>query len=170
MEFYNRPVIDYVKTGERLANLRFNNLKLRRYVCYYNKKKYEKKIEAESKKIRYGYYGNSQTIRPKYNCFSNYECEKCTKELDKLISAQELANVFGVSRDIINNWETGKTSPDIEDFLLYSKITGLDLNEIIVFEVEIWLISSWIYCFGSNVFNNNLWYLIGVRRNENDVW
>ncbi len=132
MEFYNRPVIDYVKTGERLASLRLNNLKLRKYVCYFNKKKFEQKIKNDRSNQ---YYFDRD--RPKYNCFSNYECEKCTKEMDTLISAQELANVFGVSRDIINNWETGKTTPDIEDFLLYSKITGLDLNEIIVFEVEI---------------------------------
>lgn len=122
MEFYNRPVIDYKKTGERLADLRMNNLNLRRYVCFYNKKLNEAKA--------------IETLRPKYTCYFNYNCEHCTREMDKLISAQELANVFGLSRDIINNWEIGKTTPDIEDFLLYSKITGLDLNKIIVFVKE----------------------------------
>ena len=119
MELYSRLKIDWIKTGENLANIRMNNLNLRRYVCYFNKKKNEHKVL-------------SLDFRPKYTCFSEYECETCTKEMDQLISVQELANVFGLSRDVINNWETGRTIPDIEDLLLYSKITGLSIEDILI--------------------------------------
>ncbi|MBR6071809.1 MAG: helix-turn-helix transcriptional regulator [Acholeplasmatales bacterium] len=120
MELFNRPVINWIKTGERLALLRYDNNNLRRYVCFYNKKLNEEK--------------SLDTLRPKYTCFFNYDCLNCNEEMDKSISVQELANVFGKTRDVITNWETGKTMPDIEDLLLYSKITGLDINDIVIFD------------------------------------
>ena len=119
MEIYSRLKIDWIRTGEKLADLRMNNLNLRRYVCYFNKKRNEHNLDDLS-------------YRPKYTCFSEYKCEECTKEMDKLISVQELANVFGKTRDVINNWETGRTMPDIEDLLLYSKITGLSIEDILI--------------------------------------
>ncbi len=119
MEVYSRLKIDWVKTGENLADLRMNNFNLRRYVCYFNKKENEHNVS------KLGY-------RPKYTCFFGYKCEECTKEMDRSISVQELANVFGLSRDIINNWETGRTIPDIEDLLMYSKITKLSIEDILI--------------------------------------
>ena len=123
MELFNRPIINWNKTGERLADLRCNNLNLRRYVCFFNKKYNEER--------------SLDNLRPKYTCFSNYDCLNCNKEMDKSISVQELANVFGKTRDVVTNWETGKTMPDIEDLLLYSKITELDINEIVVFDLKV---------------------------------
>ena len=35
-------------------------------------------------------------------------------------------------KHVINNWETGRTIPDIEDLLLYSKITGLSIEDILI--------------------------------------
>ena len=57
MELFNRPIINWIKTGERLADLRYNDFNLRRYVCFFNKKFNEEK--------------SIDTLRPKYTCFSN---------------------------------------------------------------------------------------------------
>ena len=118
MEIYKRIKIDWIKTANRLVDLRLNNKNLIKYVCYFNKKMNENK--------------DSRFIN-KYTCYQDYNCDNCT-EMDQNISQQELANVFGVSRYVINNWENSITIPDIEDILLYSKISGVDIYDILVWE------------------------------------
>ena len=118
MNIFNRIIIDWDKTKDNLIDLRLNNINLRKYVCYYNKLNKED-IE----------------LREKYTCFNNFSCDEC-KNIDSKISRAELAFSLGVSDDIIYNIETGKTIPDLEELILYSKISDVPLEEIIVIKEE----------------------------------
>ena len=114
MNIINKIVIDWDKTKDNLLDLRLNNINLRKYVCYYNKLNKD-----------------DINLREKYTCFNNYLCDDC-KNIDLKISRQELAFSLGVSDDIIYNIETGKTIPDLEELILYSKISKVPLEDIIV--------------------------------------
>ncbi len=102
-----RKFIDWNKTAKELRLLRLDNRNLRRYVCY--------KLKSE-----------------KNGCTSD-DCKTCTYEMDCNISQKELAAVFSVSENVVVNWENGKTVPPLEDLLFYSEISGVPLEEIIVF-------------------------------------
>lgn len=105
MEKLQRQFIDWQKTGKNLLLLRMDNVNLRRYVCYtFND-------------------GNR-------NC--NYDCDSCVTEMDHSISRNELAAVFGVSANVVYNWENGATPVGLEDLLYYCKIAKVDLFSIIV--------------------------------------
>ena len=114
MNLINKIVIDWDKTKDNLLDLRLNNINLRKYVCYYNK-----------------FNKDDINLREKYTCFNNYLCDDC-KMVDLKISRSELAFTLGVSDDIIYNIETGKTIPDLEELILYSKISKVPLENIIV--------------------------------------
>ena len=107
MKRVERKVIDWKKTGRRLRGLRNNNASLRRYVCWH---------------LRYD----------AGECSG--ECDVCEYEMDVSISRNELAEVFCTTESVIFNWENGKTPPDLSDLIMYSEITGLSLEEIVVFE------------------------------------
>lgn len=107
MKEVKRRVINWEATGERLADLRQNNFELRRYACNY--------------------------IRTRNGMCEGLNCENCRKEIDNMISRRELGIVFQTTESVIVNWESGKTSPELEDLLLYTEITGLRLKDILVF-------------------------------------
>lgn len=89
--------------------LRISNINLRRNVC--NHFKYEKSCKGK-----------------------NRDCNNCSVEkMDKVISAQELGEMFGVSGDVIYNWEAGQPVP-VEDLLFYCKIAQVELKDIIIFK------------------------------------
>lgn len=102
--------IDWNKTAQNLKLLRNDNIDLRRYVCHALKYK-----EA--------------------NCSG--ECDTCKFDMDASISQNELAEVFGVSPGVIANWETGRTSPTLEDLIFYAEISKLGLSQVIVFKKDI---------------------------------
>ena len=105
-----RKFIDWEATGNKLFNLRRNNDYLRRTVCSMLRKDTDK--------------CNSDTG----------DCETCNyKYMDKSISCPELAEVFGVSANVITNWESAKTHIGIEDLLFYCQISHVTLDEILVF-------------------------------------
>lgn len=106
MQEIKRKYIDWRKTGKRLLNLRTGNTNLRRYVCWY---------------LKYD----------KGNCSG--DCGNCEYEMDASISRSELAAVFTTTESVIFNWENGKTSPELEDLLLYAEICGIPLEQIVVY-------------------------------------
>ena len=116
MEIIKPIIIDWDKTKDSLAYLRTNDKNLIKYVCYYNKVNID-----------------DINLREKNTCFNNYDCNNCNN-VDKAISRSELAKAMGVTDDVIYNWETGKTIPDIEDLLLYSKICNKKLEDILVYK------------------------------------
>lgn len=109
MEKIKRKVINREKTGGRLRTLRERNIALIRYACFIC------------------HYDEG-------NC--DGECENCDfdKDLDRSITREELAKVFGTTPTVINNWESGATTVPLEDLFLYCQITNKKLDDIIVFE------------------------------------
>lgn len=107
----SRRQIDWKKTGERLQDIRDNDISLRRYVC--------------------------QSLFPKrpdkFLCDGS-ECKDCTSRLDPFISRKELAQVFNVSPSLIENWEYARSVPSLEDLYYYCDICGITLEEILVFD------------------------------------
>ena len=105
-----RKFIDWEATGNKLYRLRSDNANLRRYVCSMLKKDTA--------------HCNSKTG----------ECEKCDdKNMDKSISRSELGEVFGVTDNVINNWEIGRTEVNVENLLFYCQIAEVKLEDILVF-------------------------------------
>lgn len=45
-------------------------------------------------------------------------------------SINEWADVLGVSRDTVSNWETSKTQPKLEKLKLMSKLSGIPVDYI----------------------------------------
>ncbi len=105
-----RPIIDWAKTGKNLQILRNDNMKLRRYVC--------------------------RELRIKSGDCEGDHCENCKFEMDNSISQFELAKIFNVTPSNIANWESGRSRPQIEDLLMYSRICDLDFFDVVVFEKE----------------------------------
>ncbi len=61
-------------------------------------------------------------------------CDECDDMyMDRSISRPELAQVFGVSDSVINNWESGRTEIGIEDLLFYCQIAHVSLDDILVY-------------------------------------
>lgn len=106
-----RKFIDWEATGNKLFRLRSDNANLRRFVC--------SALRKESDR-----------------CNSDFgNCENCTdKYMDRSISRPELAEVFGVSESVINNWESGRTEIGIEDLLFYCQLANVELDDILVFQ------------------------------------
>lgn len=106
----DRKFIDWQATGNKLFRLRSDNANLRRYVCSILRKDTEK-------------------------CTNNSKnCNTCEdKYMDRSISRPELAEVFGVSESVINNWETGRTEIGVEDLLFYCQIAQVELDDILIF-------------------------------------
>lgn len=104
-----RKFIDWYATGNKLYRLRSDNASLRRYVCSMLKRGTEK-------------------------CGGTGDCETCgDRYMDKNISRAELAEVFGVSDNVVNNWGTGRTQIGIEDILFYCQIAKVGLDDILVY-------------------------------------
>lgn len=106
MKAIPRQFIDWKKTGKNLQLLRKDNLELRRTVCLAFK-------------------------HDSGDCSEN--CGECRFEMDSHISRKEIADVFGVTENIIFNWENGRTAVSLEDMLFYAQISKKELGEIIVF-------------------------------------
>lgn len=100
-----RNFIDWKKTGRNLQLIREDNIELRRQVCRALK-------------------------HDKCNCSG--ECELCKYEMDNHISRKELADVFGISENVIFNWENGRTAVDYENLLFYEQLSRMQLKDIIV--------------------------------------
>jgi len=107
MKKIERKVVDWRKTGIRLMRLRTNDMRLRRYVCW---------------SLKYD----------RGECSG--ECGTCEYDIDASISRAELAEVLCTSESVVFNWEKGKTPVGIEDLFMYSDITGIPLDEILVYE------------------------------------
>lgn len=107
MQRVERKNVDWVKTGTRLMALRTSSITLRRYVCW---------------SLRYDLGECSG------------ECGTCEFEMDRSISRAELADVFNTTENVIFNWESGKTPVPLEDLLLYTGISQVPLEEIIVYD------------------------------------
>lgn len=107
MQRIERRRIDWRRTGIRLKNLRDHHPTLQRYTCYINH-------AAEG------------------NCSG--ECETCEFDLDRNVSRAELARVLATTESVIANWESGRTSPELEDLLYYTALCGIALEDILVFE------------------------------------
>lgn len=106
MAIIRRQFINWNKTGRNLQLLREDNLELRRQVCG---------------ALKHG----------KGECGGI--CNECRYEMDNHISRKELSDVFGVSESVIFNWENGRTAVDYEDLLFYAKLSGCDIEDIVVF-------------------------------------
>ncbi len=105
-----RKFIDWEATGNKLFRLRSDNAHLRKFVCSALKRNTDK-CNNQS--------GNCDACEDRY--------------VDKSISRPELAEVFGVSESVINNWETGRTEVGIENLLFYCQIAQVTLDDILVF-------------------------------------
>lgn len=108
METIQRKIINPIKTGLSLKNLRCNNLDLRRYACRFH--------------------------RTRDDICEGTNCDNCTFEMDVSISQAELSELFNVSDNVIANWESGKTIPSYEDLLFYSALCNLPLDKIVIFD------------------------------------
>ena len=107
MQKLTRTRIDWKKTGIRLRNLRDHNPELQRYACWVN--------HAEDGR-----------------CLG--DCQGCDLEMDRNVSRAELAAVFHTTESVIANWESGRTSPELEDLFFYAALCRLTLEDILVFE------------------------------------
>ncbi len=106
-----RDFINWKATGNKLRRLRSDNPHLRRYVC--------SSLKHDSDK-----------------CKGDGNCVNCPDEdIDWNISMPELGEVFGVSGDVILNWETKEQPVPVEDLLFYCKIAQVKLEDIIVFQI-----------------------------------
>lgn len=104
-----RKFIDWTQTGNKLFRLRSDNANLRHFVC---------------RALRHG----------TSLCDNDSNCDNCGDVyMDRSISRSELAEVFGVSESVINNWETGRTNIGIEDLLFYCQIAEVGLDDILVY-------------------------------------
>lgn len=101
--------VNWRATGRKLEELRRANRFLRENVCYYNKSRIEKTT-----------------------CKS--ECCDCATQIDNSISRRELGDLFGLSPTVIGNYETGRSFVPYEVLLFYCQLSGLKLEDIIVFE------------------------------------
>ncbi len=105
-----RKFIDWRATGNRLFRLRSDNFQLRQRVCSALRKDTDKCHSASG------------------------DCAACTDPyMDKSISRAELAEVFGVSESVINNWEDGRTEVGIEDLLFYCELAAVKPDDLLVF-------------------------------------
>ncbi len=101
--------IDWEKVGVNLEKLRMDNISLRRYVC------------------RVNHYDEAEC---------SGECESCKYEMDNSISRRELAAAFYTTENVVCNWETARSTIDIESLLFYCDIAGVTLDDILVFQTE----------------------------------
>ena len=109
MKYIQRKYVDTDKTGRNLQLLREHNIELRRSVC--------EALKRES-----------------LGC--QKDCADCKFEMDNHISRKELADVFGVSENIIFNWESGRTMVDYENLLLYAQLSKLAVDDIVILSEE----------------------------------
>lgn len=107
MEIFDRKLIDWVATGNKLRQLRRDNIYLRRYICCCNGCR---------------------------DCGGN--CETCRNPKKAKISQMNMANVFHVSESSIVNWELARSIPPLEELMFYAQICRMDLTELIVFKMD----------------------------------
>ena len=51
--------------------------------------------------------------------------------ITKRLSQQEVARLLGVKTNTISNWETGKSEPNIDSFMLLCSIYEIDCNVLL---------------------------------------
>lgn len=130
MKLIERVSIDWNKTGRLLRLLRCANENLRRNVCK------ARKIMHSACKNADPLCGKNCQINCSRDCDldCNLDCENCGVEIDNAISRAELAEVLCVSATQVANWELGRTPPPIEDLLMYGKLCGLNIFDILIFD------------------------------------
>ena len=99
--------------GAEIAALRKNNIRLRKYVCFF-------------KQVYDSEYDTDMEI-----CLRDMECERCGKLLETSVSQEELGRVLGESKHVVASWETGRTSPHMQQILALCTICGLDMGDFI---------------------------------------
>ena len=103
-----RKSINLERTGFNLRQLRISNINLRRYVC--------------------------GELSPRNNRCDAKNCVNCpTYEMDHIISQAELAEVFWTTDNVVQNLESSRTLPPIEDLILYAEICKIDFFDLLVF-------------------------------------
>ena len=111
------PYIDYDQLGRRLCDLRQSDQRMLRYVCFC---RYQEMKEDPAK----------WDAAPEH-CTRDGACEDCLRPVEREVSQSELARVLGVTKTMVGNWEQGRTSPDLEYLLMYSRISGIDLEKLL---------------------------------------
>ena len=111
MEIVKILSVDYEKMGDKIADLRRDNMALRRYVCFY-KQQYD------------GGDGEGEI------CTCD-KCDSCADPLESLVSQEELGRVLGESKYVVASWETGRTSPDVQHLIAICAICKLDMGEFV---------------------------------------
>lgn len=53
------------------------------------------------------------------------------KRTEQQLTQEQLAEKIFVSKKTISNWETGKTTPDLESLILLSEVFAISLDELI---------------------------------------
>lgn len=63
---------------------------------------------------------------------NSHMAQKLTElRIQRGLSQEALANLLGISRQSISNWERGEVSPDTENLILLSKLYGCTLDELV---------------------------------------
>lgn len=92
--------------GAEIAALRKNNIRLRKYVCFF-----KQFYDAE--------YDTDMEICPR-----DMECERCGKLLETSVSQEELGRVLGESKHVVASWETAGLRPICSIFWLFALSAG----------------------------------------------
>lgn len=111
------PYIDYEYVGRKLCDLRQSNSNLLKYICYSLN---EERLNDMAK------WDASAAV-----CTHGLHCSGCTRPVEREVSQSELARVLGVSKTMVSNWESGRTSVDLCYLLAYCELCGVTLEEIV---------------------------------------
>ena len=111
------PYIDYEYVGRKLCDLRQSNSNLLKYVCY---------SLNEERLTNVDKWDASSAV-----CTRDMKCDDCHRPVEREVSQGELARVLGVSKTMVSNWESGRTSVDLCYLLVYCELCDVTLEEIV---------------------------------------
>ena len=111
------PYIDYEYVGRKLCDLRQSNSNLLKYVCY---------SLNEERLANVDKWDASSAV-----CTRDMKCDDCHRPVEREVSQNELARVLGVSKTMVSNWESGRTSVDLCYLLAYCELCDVTLEEIV---------------------------------------
>ena len=63
------------------------------------------------------------------------------------LSQEEVAERIGVSRQAVAKWETGATTPDLENSIALAEFYGVTLDDLVKFDANTFL-ESWRWVTG----------------------